>query len=282
MTSAEKHLKEEQIEEALEDLQNSIRKDAANLELRIFLFQLLCVIGEWERALNQLRVLKNLKGDAALLAQIFQYVIACEPFRAAVFAGEKAPLVFGQPAEWVSFMVQALQEDFGDTPDNAQKLREKALDSAPDVSGRINGETAFEWMIDADSRLGPILEAIFQGKYYWVPIQCIKELTVEAPSDLRDLVWIPTTFIWTNGGKVAGYIPSRYPGTEMSVNNALRLARKTDWEERADDLWCGLGQRMLATDQNSYPLLEIRKIEFNYGGTDPNGQDPALFAGSSN
>lgn len=282
MTSAEKYLKEEKVEEALKDLKNSIRKDAANLKLRIFLFQLLCVTGQWERALDQLNVLKNLKGDDALLAQIFQYVVACEPFRAAVFAGKKAPLIFGRPEEWVSFMVQALQEDFEGTPENAKELRKKALDSAPDVSGQINDDSEFQWIMDADSRLGPILEAIFQGKYYWVPMQCLKELTVEEPSDLRDLVWIPATFTWTNGGKIAGYIPSRYPDTETSADNALRLSRKTDWKERANDLWCGLGQRMLATDKNSYPLLEIRKIEFNYGRIDTNGQDSALSAGSFN
>ncbi len=282
MTPAEKHLKEERIEEALESLQDTIRKDAANLKLRIFLFQLLCVTGQWERALNQLRVLKNLKGDDALLAQIFQYVIACEPFRAAVFSGQKAPLIFGEPEGWVSFMVQAIQEDARGASQAAQDLREKALNSAPDVSGQINDHSAFEWIVDADSRMGPLLEAIFQGKYYWVPMQCIKTLILEAPADLRDLVWIPANFTWINGGEISGYIPSRYPGTEASSDNALRLARKTDWEERADGLWCGLGQRMLTTDQNDYPLLEIRKIEFDYGGTNTNGQDSALSAGSSN
>ena len=95
----------------------------------------------------------------------------------------------------------------------AQELRDKAYEAAPAVSGKIN-DTPFEWIADADSRLGPMLEAVVNGKYYWVPLSAIHELLIEAPSDLRDLVWIPANFTWTNGGQVGWLIPTRYPGSE--------------------------------------------------------------------
>ncbi|MBV8329514.1 MAG: virulence protein SciE type, partial [Verrucomicrobia bacterium] len=42
--------------------------------------------------------------------------------------------------------------------------------------------------------------------------------------------------------------------------SALRLARKTEWVDQSG-VQTGLGQRVLATDANEYPLLEIRTIE---------------------
>ena len=41
------------------------------------------------------------------------------------------------------------------------------------------------------------------------------------------------------------------------------LARKTIWEEIAPDAHRGLGQRILTTDNEEVPLLEIRAITLN-------------------
>ncbi|MFO1349473.1 MAG: hypothetical protein U1F68_01835 [Gammaproteobacteria bacterium] len=35
-------------------MQEQVRKNPANAKYRVFLFQLLAVLGQWERALNQL------------------------------------------------------------------------------------------------------------------------------------------------------------------------------------------------------------------------------------
>jgi type VI secretion system protein ImpE len=66
--------------------------------------------------------------------------------------------------------------------------------------------------------------------------------------------------VWENGGQASGHVPARYSGTERSEDGNLRLARKTDWHNQAG-IHIGLGQRILATDVNEYPLLEIRTIE---------------------
>jgi type VI secretion system protein ImpE len=41
------------------------------------------------------------------------------------------------------------------------------------------------------------------------------------------------------------------------------MARKTDWQAVTDAIQLGLGQRLLATDADDYPLLDVRKIEFD-------------------
>jgi len=42
----------------------------------------------------------------------------------------------------------------------------------------------------------------------------------------------------------------------------LRLSRKTEWQQPAEGLFLGLGQRVFATDHSDFSLLEVRKIEF--------------------
>jgi type VI secretion system protein ImpE len=142
----------------------------------------------------------------------------------------------------------------------ARELRERALEGAPAIAGTINGQ-AFEWIADADSRLGPLLEAMIDGKYFWVPFDRISRLAVERPSDLRDLVWVPAKFGWTNGGEASGFIPARYPGSEDAADGGIRLTRKTEWLEREEETFCGLGQRMFSTDAGDFPLLEVQTIE---------------------
>ena len=144
----------------------------------------------------------------------------------------------------------------------SQGLRDRAFEMAPASSGKIN-EHSFEWIADADSRLGPALEVIMDGKYYWVPFSRIQKLHTEPPTDLRDFVWTAAQFTWTNGGASPGFIPARYPGSESTPDSSLRMGRRTEWEEKGEELYIGLGQRLLATNEAEYPLLEVRTLEIS-------------------
>src|SRR5205823_8769783 len=93
--------------QALEALQAEIRQNPADPRLRVFLFQLNCILGRWEKALTQLQVVAGLNAETMLLAQIFRPVLACEMLRAEVFSGKRTPLIFGEPAEWIGLVVQA-------------------------------------------------------------------------------------------------------------------------------------------------------------------------------
>ena len=65
-------------DEALIELQNEIRARPEDPKLRIFLFQLHCLLGNWSKALLQLQVIAGIDPETMLLAQIFQPVINCE------------------------------------------------------------------------------------------------------------------------------------------------------------------------------------------------------------
>ena len=249
------------LQEALQDLQQQVRDNPADAKLRVFLFQLLSVLGQWDRALTQLNVAAEMDAANLLMAQVCGAALNCEALRAAVFAGERAPLVFGEPAEWVSWMVQSCRHAGQEAWDAAKDLRDKAFEAAPATAGHIDG-APFEWIADGDSRLGPIIEAIIDGKYYWVPFAAVSEIRLEEPVDLRDAVWMPVQFTWANAGTAVGLIPARYPQSEAAEDAGIQLGRRTEWLQRPGDGYLGLGQRMLVTDQGEYPLLATRQITF--------------------
>jgi len=246
-------------EGALKSLQAAVRAQPAEAKHRVFLFQLLCVLGQWDRALTQLNVAGDLDAGTLGMVQVYREALASEALRAQVFAGQRSPLIFGEPEQWIAMVLEALRLAGNGEYEQSQALREQAFELAPATSGEIDGQP-FEWIADADQRLGPMLEAVVNGRYYWVPFHRIGEIRVEQPADLRDIVWVPAEFKWANGGEAVGLIPARYPGSETSADPALRLARKTDWNDAGAGLFVGSGQRMLATDAGEYPLMEVKSV----------------------
>ena len=263
-TAAEQALKAGHAGDAIRLLTEQVRSHPQDAKLRVFLFQLLCVTGQWERALNQLNVALEL--DAAMLpmVQTYREAIACEALRRQVFAGQKAPMLFGEPETWVALLIEAMLREGRGEPDEARRLREEALEQAPASADTATvGDSpsqAFAWIADADSRLGPTVEAVIIGKYYWLPFNRLAQIDVHAPQDLRDAVWMPANFRFVNGGEVVGLIPTRYPGTELAAGDALALARRTEWREAAPGVFSGVGQRLLATDQADIALMDLRTV----------------------
>lgn len=256
---AEALLREGKLDEALKALQDAVRKAPSDAKLRVFLFQLLSVRGEWDRALTQLNVAAEMDPATLLMAQVCRPALACEALRGEIFAGSRTPLVMGEPQEWLGWLIQAAQLTAAGQHAAAEDLRARALESAPPTPGTIDG-APFEWIADADSRLGPVLEAIVEGRYYWVPFTNIKTILIEKPTDLRDMVWAPAHFRWSGGGETVGLIPSRYAGTETSPDPALRLAKTTAWDQQGEATFLGAGQRLFATDVGEFPLLATRLI----------------------
>jgi type VI secretion system protein ImpE len=257
---AEQSLRDGRVTEALAELQDLVRKTPDNAEYRVFLFQLLCVLGEWERARNQLKVLSELTAGSLPLVHVYGTAITCELLRRDVFAGARTPLLLGEPLPWVALLIQALSEAAQGRMAEAGTLRAEALEKATPVAGEIDGHD-FDWIADADSRLGPVCEAIVDGRYYWVPFERIRSMRLEAPSDLRDVIWMPAKLGLANGGEASALIPARYPGSEADGDSMIRLGRKTEWDEVAPDTFHGRGQRMFATAGGEYALLSVRHIE---------------------
>lgn len=265
---AQESLSEGNLEETLLQLQATVRSDPSNVKHRVFLFQLLAVMGQWDRALTQLNVAGDLDASTLAMVQTYREALLCEGLRADVFAGKRSPVVFGKPEQWIALLIESLRLMADGQYAKSQEIREQAFELAPATSGIIgdpdspDSET-FKWIADADTRMGPVLEAIINGRYYWVPFHRIQSINIEAPEDVRDMVWMPAYFTWANGGETVGLIPTRYSGSEASDDNQVRIAQKTIWQELGNGVYQGMGQRMFVTDVGEYSLMDLRLINLN-------------------
>jgi type VI secretion system protein ImpE len=248
--------------EDLARLQALVRADASNAKLRIHLFQLLCIVGNWSRALAQLQVCAQLDAKALPMAQTYREAIKCEVFRKEVFEGKRTPQIMGTPPSWAGGMIEALKLDGRKDFAGASQLREAAMDEAPETPCSVDGVQC-EWFADADSRLGPIFEVIANGQYYWLPLESCSGLKLDPPTDLRDMVWAPGEVMLPNEGRVPVLIPTRYPGTELAIStdaDDLRRSKRTEWSETHAGMWFGLGQRLWNSDVGDHAILDTRLI----------------------
>lgn len=246
---------------ALAHLTASVRASPNDVALRVFLAQLLCVLGQWERAHTQLNVIADLDPSTGPMRETVGYAIRSELVRAKVFAGQRTPMVIGEPLPWLAQLLESLQQQGQGDAALATELSTQAFEAAPATPGSIDG-APFEWIADADSRLGPVLEACVNGQYYWIPFQRIASIEFDPPADLRDFVWAPAQLTFHDGGGTVALVPVRYPASAGSDDPLILLARKTEWQDAGDDRWFGLGQRIFATDAGEFPLLGVHRIEF--------------------
>jgi len=255
---------------ALAALTSAVKAAPAKPQLRIFMAQLLCVLGQWERAHTQLNVAAEMDDVAGPMREMVGHALRCEKIRAAVFEGRRSPMIFGEPEAWLANLIESMLRAGAGEPELAAKLAATAFDSAPATAGTIDGEP-FEWIADADSRLGPVLEAMVNGRYYWIPFNRLARVDIEAPTDLRDVVWLPAHLRFSNGGEAIAMLPTRYPGSERSDDEQVLMARKTEWVAMDGDgtRWLGLGQRVLVTDRGEHDLLSVRAIELAEQSADP-------------
>ncbi|SNS92415.1 MULTISPECIES: type VI secretion system accessory protein TagJ [unclassified Azospirillum] len=254
-------LKDGDVDAAMAVARDAVRSAPGAVAPRILMFQMLALTGEWARAQTQLKVIAELDAGARAMVMAYQMLVHSETVRTDIFAGKSTPTFLGQPEAWEASLVEALRLEGNGC--QADALREKAFEEAPPSAGHVvevSGEHKIAWIADCDHRLGPMLEIVIDGRYMWVAFRAIAVLEAEAPAQLCDLVWFPVKITFINGGQVTGYIPTRYPGTPADGTNDLLLSRGTDWRQRPDGVTVGLGQRMLATDQGSYALFDIRRI----------------------
>jgi type VI secretion system protein ImpE len=258
-TVAEQALQAGDPKAALKALQDAVRARPADARLRVFLFQLLCVDGQWSRALNQLDVCAEMDPAAIAMREMYGSAIGCEVLRAEVFDGKRSPMLFGEPEGWIALLIESLLRAGRGDAAQAGALRDQAFEQAPATSGSLNDQP-FEWIADADMRLGPVLEAVVNGRYYWIPFSRLARVDIEEAADLRDYVWTPAHLEFANGGETLAIIPTRYPGSESSDEGLVALGRKTIWDEVAEGQYVGRGQRILTTDSGDVPLLDVRSI----------------------
>lgn len=223
------------LDEAVQALNVEVRDNPSDKKSRIFLFELLCFSGQYERAEKQLGVLAQESNHAELGALLYLTALHAERSRQDLFRKKEYPK----------------------HPTESSEPRQ--------VSGVLNGRP-FRSLADADPTIGARLEVFAAGSYMWIPFEHLASVEVPPPRRLRDLLWIPAavrtgpTFKGLDLGEVL--LPAMTPFSWQHADDAVRLGHETQWQENEDGKVAPVGQKILFVDGEEFPFLELRKLEF--------------------
>ncbi len=261
MADADALLREGDLAGARAALVKVVRSQPADAKARMFLFQLLAIAGEWDKAKSQLTALAQLSPEAQMLAVAYGQATEAERVRADVFRGAARIDVLANGDGWAGMLAKAIEHYANGRDAEGDAARDEAFAEAPDAPGTFN-DTPFEWIADADARFGPACEAIVAGRYGLLPFDSIESISCEGVRDLRDLVWLPVQIMMRSGQSIAAFLPARYPGTEASGEAAEQLARATSWHAKGTGE-VGSGQRLWTlSDGEDHGILALRSLHF--------------------
>src|ERR1700749_2662618 len=95
------------LDRALATLTNRVRANPSDVKLRVYLFQLLAIRGDWARAKTQLETAVSMDPSMSMIGRLFGDAITCEAERTEIFQGKRSPTIFGQPEAWMAGLVEA-------------------------------------------------------------------------------------------------------------------------------------------------------------------------------
>lgn len=223
-----------QLNDAIKAVSAEVRDNPTDARRRVFLFELLCFAGEYDRADKQLEVLAQ-AGPTSEMGVLL--------YRSALYAER-------QRQDWFAR---------GEFPEQT--------DDGSDRTGVLNGKP-FNSFGDADPRLGGRLELFAAGNYLQLPLEHVASIQIDPPKRLRDLLWTPAavrttpSFKGTELGEIL--LPVLAPFSWQHPDDAVRLGRLTVWENRdAYEYQVPFGQKMWLADDEEIGFLELRALDFN-------------------
>lgn len=260
--SINERLKSGQLDEAIDEAIQEVKKSPLAWDKRITLAELLCFRGEFERADNHLETAQIQSPDALLRISMYRQMIRGEVTRNECWQEGRTPdLMQGQePTPLFEKNLRLLLALRAGDPAEAARLAEEIDDQRPIVSGVCDG-IEFEDFRDQDDRLAFFLEVITSnGKYFWVPLESIESVEFHPPEQPSDLIWRRATMEAADQqGEV--FLPVLYPCSWQSDDVTHRLGQSTSWQGEEGQLAQGLGQRMFWLGEEEKSILEISKLE---------------------
>jgi type VI secretion system protein ImpE len=216
-----------------------VRSAPLDSKRRIFLFELLCFAGDYDRAEKHLDVLANSSQAANVGALLYRSALHAERTRQKMFEHSSFP------------------------------MPRKALES----SGHFNAGD-FSGFADADPRIVGALEVFVAGSYSWIDLEQIATIEIPRPKRLRDLLWTPAIVTTTPEYKAMELgevlLPVLSPLSWKDSDDSVRLGRSTIWKVDSVHGEVPVGQKLFLAGEECVPILELGKVELSVhsGATD--------------
>ena len=249
---------------AIDQLTQDVKANPRELRSRIFLFELLCFAAEFDRAGRQLDAIAQMSGNVQVEmgVQVYRNVLQAETARRAFFEGKSLqPKFLSEPPPYAGLHLQAIGKLRENQVQDFENLLDESSDLREPLKGQVDG-SPFNDLRDGDDLIGPFLEVLFHTDYVWLPFEQIKQIQIQSPRTLRDLIWTPAKVELRNQPLGDVYLPAQYHGSAEHPDDRVKLGRMTDWKKVGEGTYLGVGQRMLLVDETEQALLQIRNIEF--------------------
>ena len=249
---------------AISQLVADVKANPLDLRNRIFLFELLCFMGDFQRAERQLDAVAQVSGDATveLGIELYRGILRAEASRRQLFQGQsRQPKFLSEPPPYTALHLKALTEIIQQDFDKAETSLEKSGDLRKSLHGQVDN-THFDDFKDGDDLIAPFLEIFIRADYLWLALEDIVRLEIRPPRTLRDLLWIPGKLELREQQTIDVFIPVQYYGSSDHAEDPVKLGRMTVWENVGEETNLGKGQRTFLIDGDERSLLEIRNVEF--------------------
>lgn len=261
MSEAKTQLDAGNLKGAIEAALSTVKNNPTDEKARIFLFELSCFSGDWDRATRQLDVIGHQSATALIGSQIYRQNFHAERDRIEVFAKGKRPEFVMPAPDYVEELcaVNNLVRE-GKTAD-ARELLNKIEENRPAFACRVNGEEKEDFR-DYNDLTMCVFEAIIKEAYVWLPMEQIVKIEFFEKKTLRDVFWRQAKVEVKNGLIAEIFLPSLYVNSWKSGDDQVRLGRANNWLDAGDEIYVGEGLRMFFTNGETVPIFDINEIEF--------------------
>jgi type VI secretion system protein ImpE len=249
--------------EARAQLTAEVKAAPSDVSKRVLLFQVLAFLGEWEKAERHLDMVATLSPTSETGVQVYANVIRAEKERREVMAGTRLPGFVTAAPPYFDLCIAAWNQLKVGKPEEAARIYEQVEKQRRPVSGSIEGKK-FDGFLDSDALLAYFLEVIVYDRYIWVPFDSIRELSVDRPKTLSDLLWIPARLMTWEGMSLHCYIPVLYADSSSEADERIKLGRITDWLPLGGPFYRAVGQRVFQVGEDDISLLDMREVSFDF------------------
>ena len=262
MSTAKELYEAGKLQEAIEAVQSEVKSQPSAMRSRIFLFELLCFAGEYDRAERQLDVIGHQSAKTELAVQVYKNNLNAERDRLRLFSDGLEPHFLTEPPVYVDQLLSAITRRRTGDLDGARTMLEQVEEERPALTGTSRAGQFLDFR-DNNDWVGPVLELIVHEKYTWLPFEQIRSLEIPRPKQLRDLMWAPARVEALDGTIGEVYIPALYVRSFEHEEDGVKLGRMTDWQELENGLLTASGLRLFLIDGEDKSLFEVSSIEFH-------------------
>lgn len=239
----------------------AVKAKPTDVAARVLLAEMLVFAGNLERADVLLDAAGQVDPGAALVVSEFRQLLRGEMARRQLYRDGRVPEFLGDPGPVEQALLASLVALRAGDAAAARTAAETAEAARKPVSGTAD-DTSFADFRDASDTCAGILEVLTTtGKYFWVPIARVTEMTFHKPLRPRDLIWRRVSMTVEAGPDGDVYIPVTYASDDAATGAEYRLGRATDWQDHGG-LVTGIGQREFLVGDAAVPIMDLGALVF--------------------